>query len=228
MVDQNVLRAVAAEHAKGKRLYIGTTNLDSQRFMIWDMGAIASSGQPDALKLFRTVMMASTSIPGVFPPVYFDVEVDGKKYNEMHVDGSIVTGVLGYGSSLFTDQANVSGQNFNCNLYIIINGKLASETRQVQSRVLKIVKRSFETLMKSSSWNDLFRLYGITKKDNVDFNYVSIPDNYEALSKKMFNHEEMDQLFELGFKMAKTGYKWRKNLPGFDSTKHKELIWTPM
>ncbi|MCK5374934.1 MAG: patatin-like phospholipase family protein [Alphaproteobacteria bacterium] len=227
LVDQEILRAVADEHAKGKRLYIGTTNLDAQRFIIWDMGAIASSGQLGALKLFRKVMLASASIPGVFPPVYFDVEVDGRKYDEMHVDGSVITGVFGYGLSLFTDETNVSGQNFNCKFYIIRNGKLAPETLQIPRRVLQIVNRSFQTMMKSNSWSDLIRLYSITKKDEVDFNYVSVPDKYEPLSKKMFDQPEMNRLFDLGFEMAESGYEWNKVPPGLESRENKEWIWTP-
>jgi len=86
LVDDNVLKEIAKEYANGRRLYIGTTNLDTQRFVVWDMGAIAASGCPGSLKLFRKVMLASASIPGAFPPVYFDVELNGRKYDEMHVD----------------------------------------------------------------------------------------------------------------------------------------------
>ena len=120
MITAEVLNAIAGEHEKGRRLYIGTTNLDAQRVMIWDMGVIAGSGNPDALKLFRKVMLASASIPGAFPPVYFDVEIDGKKYDEMHVDGGVITGVFGYGATLFAEVQD----NQQCSVYVIKNGKL--------------------------------------------------------------------------------------------------------
>jgi len=97
-VDRHLLQVVAREHAAGRRLYIGTTNLDAERFVAWDMGAIAAGGHPDALTIFRKVMLASGSIPGAFPPVYFDVEIDGRTYDEMHVDGGAITEVFGYGS----------------------------------------------------------------------------------------------------------------------------------
>ena len=128
-IDEEVLKAVAAEHAKGRRLYIGTTNLDAQRFMVWDMGAIASSGQADAMKLFRKVMLASVSIPGVFPPVYFDVEIDGRKYDEMHVDGGVVMEVFGYGLSLFQNPSIADRSRVEtCSIYVIQNSKLATES----------------------------------------------------------------------------------------------------
>ncbi len=88
-VDAELLQRVAAAHARGRRLYIGTVDLDAQRFVVWNMGVIASSGDPDALALFRKVMLASASIPIAFPPVYFDVEADGRSYDEMHVDGGV-------------------------------------------------------------------------------------------------------------------------------------------
>ena len=93
-VDDALLAAVAREYQTGRRLYIVTTNLDAQRTAIWDMGKIASSSDPGALELFRNVMTASASIPGVFSPMLIDVEAQGKRFAEMHVDGGVTTNVL--------------------------------------------------------------------------------------------------------------------------------------
>src|SRR5579859_3093129 len=87
VTDMNLLRAVAKGHAEGRRLFVGTTNLDARRLVVWDMGEIATRGDAEALTLFRKILLASCAIPGFFPPVSFDVEVDGKKYTELHVDG---------------------------------------------------------------------------------------------------------------------------------------------
>ncbi len=86
-VTKDVLAEVAKRHAAGHRLFVGTTNLDTSEFIIWDMGKIASSGRSDALDLYRRVLLASCSIPVLFPPVYFEVESAGETYYEMHVDG---------------------------------------------------------------------------------------------------------------------------------------------
>ena len=227
LIDQEIVEAVAAEYAKGRRLYVGTTNLDAQRFMVWDMGAIASSGNPDALKLFRKVMLASASVPGGFPPVYFDVEVDGKKYDEMHVDGGVITGAFGYGPALFKEQSGESLKRGVCSLYVIRNGKLASEKKLMSRRVIPIVARSFGTLMKAHSWGDLYRMYAMAKNDNVDFNYVSIPDDFVAKGKELFDPVEMNRLFEMGYAMAESGYEWQKDIPGFGKKSGSEWIWTP-
>src|SRR5437764_1346302 len=86
VADEALLKKVAAEHAKGRRLYVGTTHLDSRRLVVWDMGAIASRGRPEDLELFRKVLLASASIPGFFPPVPLPVEVDGTTVEALHVD----------------------------------------------------------------------------------------------------------------------------------------------
>ncbi|MGZ3327983.1 MAG: patatin-like phospholipase family protein [Xanthobacteraceae bacterium] len=93
-VDAALLEAIAREYRRGRRLYVVTTNIDAQRTAIWDMGKIAASGEPGALELFRNVLTASASVPGVFSPVLIDVEADGKRFAEMHVDGGVTTNVL--------------------------------------------------------------------------------------------------------------------------------------
>src|SRR5262249_53331558 len=93
-VSPAVLVAVAREHRRGRRLYVGTTQLDAQRPVMWDMGAIAGRGDESALKLFRQVLVASTSVPGVFPPVLISVERDGSTYDEMHVDAGVTREVF--------------------------------------------------------------------------------------------------------------------------------------
>lgn len=226
LVDQAVLDAVAAEHAKGRRLYIGTTNLDAQRLMVWDMGRIAGSGHPDALKMFRKVMLASASIPGAFPPVYFDVEADGRKYDEMHVDGGVITEVFGYGK-LFSAQTYNAETDGPCSIYVIRNGMLDTEPMQVPRRVLKIGIRSFGTLMKAHSWEDMFRMYFIALETNVDYNYVSLPHGYESHGKEMFDPVEMKRLFDLGFNMAKNGYNWNKVPPPMRAPSEDQWLWTP-
>jgi predicted patatin/cPLA2 family phospholipase len=221
MLTPQVFEAIAAEHKKGRRLYIGTTNLDAQREMLWDMGAIASSGRPDAMKLFKKIMLASASIPGAFPPVRFDVEIDGKKYDEMHVDGGVITGVFGYGQHLFEDAQNKG----LCSFYVIKNGKLDVEAQQVKRHVFPISVRSFGTLMKSQSWSDMLRLYSTAKRDNVDFHYISLPYGYEAKGKEMFDPEEMKRLYDLGYSIATSDNPWQKEIPLFD--KGSQWIWTP-
>lgn len=220
MITPEVLKAIADEHAKGRRLYVGTTNLDAQREVIWDMGAIAGSGNPEALELFKKVLLASASIPAAFPPVYFDVVVDGNKYDEMHVDGGVVAGMFSYGCRL-ADEAQ--GQCM-CNFYIIKNGKLDAEAEQVKRHSAYITMRSFSTLMKAQSWKDMMGLYVIAGNEG-GFHYISIPSNYEPKGKEVFDTEEMRRLYDLGYKIATSDNPWQKEIPL--PSEEGEWIWTP-
>jgi len=203
------LAAIAREYARGRRLYVGTTYLDTQRFMIWDMGAIAASKNPEAPALFRKVLLASAAYPGVFPPVYFDVEAEGEKYDEMHVDGGVVTGVFSHFKPF--RPAEKMPDNL-CNIYIIKNGKVTAEYREVKRKSLKILNRSFLTLMKMQTWNDLYRIYSLAEDDKIGFNYMCIPGDYVPGSRKIFDKIEMEKLFDMGLEMGRAGDKWQKTL----------------
>jgi len=99
-IDEPMMEAIAAESEKGRRLYIGTTHLDAARPVIWNISNIARSGHPGALDLIRQVLLASASIPALFPPVLIEVEADGRSYDEMHVDGGVTAQIFFYPSGI--------------------------------------------------------------------------------------------------------------------------------
>jgi len=51
--------------------------------------AAAATCSPQALELFRNVLTASCSIPGVFEPARITVEANGRQFEELHVDGGV-------------------------------------------------------------------------------------------------------------------------------------------
>ena len=219
-IDDELLAAIANEHNNGRRLYIGTTNIDAEELVIWNMGAIAASGKPKAIELFRKVMRAALAIPGVFPPVYFDVEVDGKMYDELHVDGGVTREVFLYG---FMSELNAAAKEFDgktpankYRVYVIINGKLAASPKQVTPDLVGLIPRALLSLIKANTLGDLYRIYTVARRDNVDFNYAFIPDDYIPKEKEPFDPEEMKRLFDLGFNMAVSRYEWHKIPPGLE------------
>jgi predicted patatin/cPLA2 family phospholipase len=220
-VDEAMLAEVAAAHNKGRRLIIGTTQLDAQRLVLWDMGAIAASGDPNALKLFRKIMLTSASIPGAFPPQYIKVEAEGKFYEEMHVDGGTTAEVVLYETALKpmtqlagTDEALRGRPRF---LYIIRNSQVKPEWENVKPRVAPIAGRAIGTLIKTQGVGDLYRLYSFAKRDKIDYNLAAIPtDLAPTRPAEPFNRNYMNQLFDLGYEMASEGYPWMKHPPGFD------------
>jgi predicted acylesterase/phospholipase RssA len=207
-LTQEKINAIACEHAKGRRLYIGTTYLDTQRFVVWDMGAIASSKSPKAAELFRKVMLASSAFPGAFPPVCFDVTVDGNMYDEMHVDGGVVTGVFCYFRPL-----SETGKTPNkpCNVYVIKNGIGNPTQKQVKRNAIRILEHSFNTMMKMQAWSDLNRIYWMARQDDAQFGYMCIPKEYVPKTKKMFDPREMKILFDMGCKKGKN-CEWKNKL----------------
>ena len=95
IVDEKLIAKIAEEHRRGRRLFIGTVNLDAQEFIVWDMGVLASKGGIDSVKMFRKILLASIAMPMMFPPVYFKVStVAGEFYDEMHVDGGAMRQVF--------------------------------------------------------------------------------------------------------------------------------------
>jgi predicted patatin/cPLA2 family phospholipase len=214
-LDETMLADIAAAHARGQRLYIGTTHMDAQRFVVWNMGAIAASGHPGALALFRKIMLASASIPGIFPPVYIEVAVDGQTYDEMHVDGGVITQVFFDGIMLdIKKAARMFGYGpilpRTGQVYVIRNGKVNPEPQHMPRKLLAITGRSVSTMIKVSLINDLMRIYQFTQRDNIEFNYVGIPEDFRFESDEIFDPEEMNALFEIGYQMGLGGDFWDK------------------
>lgn len=213
-----VLAAVASEHRKGRRLYVATTNLDAQRQVIWDMGAIAASGNAKAVGLFRNVLLASSAIPGVFPPVRIEVHAGGRDYEELHVDGG-TTGQVFFLPVQATLEDYTRGRanvRINRHLFVVRNTKVAPEWQKVDDKALNIVERSLSTLTKSQGVGDLYKLYVEANRQRIDFNYAAIPSQFSLESKEPFDPAYMQSLFELGQDLGSRGYPWQKTPPGLE------------
>jgi hypothetical protein len=217
-ITPEFLQEVAREHARGRRLLIGTTNLDAQRPVIWDMGRIASSGDPGALALFRNVLLASAAIPGLFPPVYIEVNAEGQLRQEMHVDGGTTNQVF-----LLPTQINAGGLDTKLGirpirrLYIVRNGRIDPEFKVVKASTLAIAGRSISTLIKTQGIGDLYQMYEFAKRNGVAYNLAYIPGNFPDTSTEAFDPAYMSKLFELGFQRGKDGNAWKKTPPRLDS-----------
>ncbi len=217
-VDEQVLAAVAQAHAEGRRLYVGTTDLDARRLVVWDMGAIASSGRPEALELFRKVMLASASVPGFLPPVYFDVELDGQHYTEMHVDGGVSAEVFLRASLLSLDREllRAGGRPLaGSNLYVIIAGKLYADPACVKPRTSDIASTAILSLLAAQTRNDLFRMFCLSLVTGLEFHLTAIPQDLVLDPNGFsFDPEEMRKLYAVGFDAGKNGSAWYRRLPG--------------
>jgi patatin-like phospholipase len=213
-VDEAFLEEIAVEHRKGRRLLIGTTNLDAERPVIWDMGRIATSGSPQALDLFRTVLLASAAIPAVFPPGFIKVAANGSTYEEMHVDGGATREVFLVPTQFMASKADRAlGFNPRRRAYIIRNGHVAPEYKVVKAKTLSIAGRAVSSLIKSQGVGDLYELYLFAKRNGIDYNLAYIPADFHDTSTQSFDPVYMTKLYDLGFQLAQEGYAWKKVPP---------------
>ena len=216
---QDLLARIAQEHRKGRLLFIGTTNLDARRPVVWNMGAIAeaAANNPQALELFRRILLASAAIPGEFPPVMFDVEVDGQPYQEMHVDGGAMRQVFLYPANL-RDTARREGiQVFAQRVrkaYIIRNARLDPDWATVERSTLTIAGHAISALIQTQGIGDLYRLYLLAQRDGLDFNLAYIGADFTTEHKEDFDTAYMRALFDYGYQLGRKGYPWRKAPPG--------------
>lgn len=218
-IDEKMLKDIAAEHLKGRRLYIGTTALDAQRPVIWNMGAIAASGRSDALELFRKIMIASAAVPVAFPPVYIPVDAGGISYDEMHVDGGVTNQVFLYGPMLNLPAGRkILGYDQplrKTRVFVIRNTRIKSNWLAVKPVMRSIAPRSVASLIKAQGVGDIYRIYVIAQRDGLDFNLAHIPDELDTNRSDEFNSQVMNVLFDTGYNLARYGYRWQKTPPGF-------------
>jgi predicted patatin/cPLA2 family phospholipase len=216
-VDQALLQEIARERIKGRILLIGTTSLDTQRPVLWDMGRIAMSNNREALGLFRKILLASATLPGVFPPVRIQVRVGGQSYDELHVDGGVTRQVF-IAPSIFSVVSH--GQKgkpaASPHLYVIRNGKIDPEWQSVSENVVSITQRSISTLIKNQAIGDLYRIYSVTKDEGIEFNLASIPADFTQTSDEPFDQKYMTALFNRGYDLGHENYSWVKAPPGLE------------
>lgn len=214
-VDGRLLAEVAHEHNRGRRLFIATTNIDAQRAVIWDMGAIAKRGTAESLELFRSVLLASASVPGVFPPVRIKVRAGGKTYEELHVDGGTInqTFFLPF-DALLDNYVKGDRKRLRRHIYVIRNTKITPEYQETDDQTFDIVSRSVSTLIKSQGVGDLYRIYLKARAQRMEFNYGAIPASFVLQAKEPFDKAYMKELFQLGYESGRAGYPWQKLPPG--------------
>lgn len=212
-LDDAVIARIAEEHRKGRRLLVGTVNIDTLRPMTWDMGVIACSDHPDKRGLMADVILASASIPVAFPPVFIDVEVDGQVYQEIHVDGGLGRQVFFYHERMHWDEIlNVIESDGKPELYVIRNAKLAPEWKEVKATAAELGGRSVASLIRTQGIGDISKMYLAAMRDGLSFNLAYIPDDFDVDSEEAFDREYMQSLYEFGYKSITEGDPWLRKL----------------
>jgi hypothetical protein len=199
-ITPQLIADVAAAHRAGRRLFVVTTDLDFQCSVVWNMGAIAAHGGADATKLFSAVLLASASVPGGFPPVLIDVEANGKRFQEMHVDG-------GLGGQFFVAPAALMQSTSQyrlpaTRLYIVVNTSLQRDFKVVDRFAPTILTQSIGMAVPVDTSLMIDRAFIVAKRSGVDFNIASIPASFSFPAKGPFDPEYMKALYLVGYEQG--------------------------
>jgi len=216
-LTDRMLAAIARGYREGRLLFAASADLDAQTPVIWNLGAIADSGHPRALDTIRRVLLASAAIPGAFPPVMFDVTLDGRPHQEMHVDGGAFVQAFLYPAAVTRArrEAIARGRRVSpARAFIIRNGRLDSEWAAVERRTVNIAGRAVATMIASSGYQDTVRMYFVTQRDGVDYNLAFIRPDFAQEYTTPFDQAYMRALYDHGFDRAARGYEWTRVPPG--------------
>ena len=214
-LSRDVLDEIAKEYRRGRFLLVLTTNLDAQRPVVWNLGALAASGHPAAPALFHKVVLASASIPGAFPPVRIQVDVAGERFDELHVDGGTTREVFvqPIQAPLRAFDPLFAGGRPIYRVFMIKNGKLAPIYAETEQKTLPIAGRAIQTLMLNQSEANIYRIYRHMRDAGADFNFVSVPVTFPFTPVEIFDPVYQGKLFDLGSEIGRTGRGWLKVPP---------------
>jgi len=218
--DKQFLDKIAQEHKNGRRLYIGTTNIDTGQLTVWDMGAIASSNRADKYERFCDIVYASSALPVYLPPQYMSVDVENKRYYQMHIDGGIYTQVFMIGLLInWSEVLNLKetqSSNFDVTLYTIANRKYRQRDiyKPVEQAPFSIIEAYVLTEMDLLFDRSIYRLYSSCKEKGFKFKMAAIPEKMQeiVITPTEFNPDEMSRLFHVGYNIGINQIKWKEKI----------------
>ncbi|MDY3555106.1 patatin-like phospholipase family protein [Gemmata sp. JC717] len=215
VLTPDIVCRIAAEHRKGRRLYIGTTELESKRFVFWDIGEIANRGTAGDRLLIKKVLLGSSAIPGFFPPSKIPVTVDGKTYVEEHGDGGTTVSIFFRPPFVPPEQRTKQGPDLvGVDLYMIVAGKLFADATPLKQRSLTIAASSVSSVIYAQTRGDLQRMYLMALVTGMNYHLAAIPGDFPApTSSTAFERGPMTEMFNEGYRLAAAKEAWRSTPP---------------
>ncbi|WP_375465015.1 patatin-like phospholipase family protein [uncultured Methylobacterium sp.] len=208
-VTPGLLKAIAAEHAKGRRLLVATTELDSERPVLWNMGAIATIGTDKALGLFRSIVLASAAVPGIFPPVSIDATAtDGttrrdKPIQEMHADGGTTAPFYLAPKAALTGAAAVRIPART--VYLVVNNTAAASFQMATHTTLSVLGRAMSAAIKAQTQDALALAGAFARRETIDLKVAEIDGRFTKDAPGPFDQRYMQALFAHAEGLARTG-----------------------
>lgn len=217
VLTPQVIRELAQEHQKGRRLYVGTTAAESKQFVVWDIGAIACRGRPQDVKLIQQVLLGSSAIPGAFPPQHIPVDVDGRCVTERHIDGG-VSKALFIMPPYVPPEARSNDPNTDLagtNVYFVVAGKLYADQEKIKPIALTLLSKEISAMIYAQTRGDLQRYFTTGMLTGMNYYLTAIPPEYPAPTSSMaFTIPQLTGMFNEGHRIACQGVAWRRTPPG--------------
>jgi predicted patatin/cPLA2 family phospholipase len=212
-IGEAEVEQIAVEFRKGRRLFVSTVNMDSLRPVTWSIGEIAASGQPGSRELIVDVILASTSIPIAFPPVFIDVEADGKIYQEMHVDGGLASQVFVYPPSVkWKEIEDRLAPSKPTTVYVIRNAKIDPVWTPTEAKITPLAMRTISSLIRTQGVGDLDKIALTTLRDGLGFGLTYIPAEFNEKATETFDPVYMSKLFDFGYQRMMDGNAWKSRV----------------
>src|SRR5271170_231176 len=202
-----LIQAIALEASSGRLLLVVTTDVSTGEPVVWDLGSIAMNGGPGARALFRDVLVASASVPGLFPPVVIRVQQEQALFEEVHVDGTATVPFL-VPLAFVEPTPDASDGLHSASVYIIVDGRLSEQPASIRLRTRSILTRSV-----SAGLNHMFRTTleltaADAERERAQLQFAAIPLAYPQLDPFDFRTPTMRSLFQYGYSCAQAGRLW--------------------
>ncbi|GEM77789.1 patatin-like phospholipase family protein [Vibrio superstes] len=213
---EEMIDKIAEQHRNGRRLFIGSTHFDSGELMVWNLGAIANSDLPNRVDLVHKVLASSASIPGVFPPQFFNVRDQETVLEEMHVDGGLAAQVFynpsNFDYKLVSESLNLTNPP---QLDVIRNGFLKSPYKQVNDKGVALLTKSVSGLTVMQTRGDMYRMKYLSSDKGLEMQFTYLDQDFSEAkqSKDLFDLEYMKAIYQYGYDKAVTGGLWDTELP---------------
>jgi len=214
-MDTRMADQLQTSFAEGRQLVIGTTDFDLGIGQIWDIGHELTATS-DGLDRVQKILLATSAIPGIFPPVMIDGHV--------HADGGIVSNALavldfeGYRKLAARLAALGVEQPVTVRIWVLVNMWTHSRSVAVDPSSRSAISQRSNVLM---FWNHqlqyLAGLKDMTRAVNaevpglrLEMRYTAIPSEFssEPGAADLFNGEWMTRIEQFGFERAQSDKPW--------------------
>ena len=214
--DDAMIDAIAIESRKGRLLLVATTDFASGEPVIWNLTSIAANGGRDAKILFRSILLASASVPGMFPPVTIKFRANGQLHVETHVDGGVTMPFFIAPAPQDLPAPALDGTP-PVTVHVIIDGRLRDPPQVTRANAVSIFGHSVSASLSRMRRTALESIVAATSGRGLSFAYAAVPVSYPLHGAFDFDPHAQRSLFEYASACAAAGRLWMSGKNNMDA-----------